>query len=77
MGYVPVFLLLLLFTVSPFLRHLSPPKLLPTYHEATSFRAPKQNVWAELSNSEAEDVLTFLFLRPELNLTDASKANRW
>jgi primary-amine oxidase len=47
------------------------------YCEISVFRAPKQNVWADLSQSEADELMKFLFASPELNLTDISKATRF
>ena len=39
--------------------------------------APKQNVWADLSENEALELRSFLFSRPDLNLTEFSKATRF
>ena len=42
-----------------------------------SFKAPKRNVWAELSENEANDVYGFLFEElPDLNLTKRPTSNR-
>jgi len=45
-------------------------------HETGAFRAPKLNVWADLSTEEAEDVVNFLFKKLDLNLTESSLATR-
>jgi hypothetical protein len=39
-----------------------------------AFRAPKQNVWADLSEHETNELVKFLFSRAELNLTDSKRA---
>lgn len=46
------------------------------HSEISAFEAPKQNVWADLSQSEADELVEFLFADPELNLTDVAKATR-
>jgi primary-amine oxidase len=45
-------------------------------HDTGAFRAPKLNVWADLSTEEAEDVVNFLFKKSDLNLTQSSLATR-
>jgi len=46
------------------------------HSETCAFQAPKQNVWADLSQSEADELVKFLFASSELNLTELSKATR-
>ncbi|TVY13111.1 Membrane primary amine oxidase [Lachnellula arida] len=73
-----VFLWFAFLASAPFLRHidsyldfLASTREIP---EITPFQAPYKNVWADLSQQEADDVLEFLFDSPELNLTEASNA---
>jgi hypothetical protein len=40
------------------------------------FSAPRENIWADLSPSEAKSLLGFLFESQELNLTKAANATR-
>ncbi len=44
---------------------------------ATSITAPKMNVWGELADRDAADVVGFLFAQPELNLTASENATEW
>ncbi len=51
----------------------------PTYNveQKDAFKAPKHNIWAELSEAEANDVYEYIFEQlPELNLTRHPKSNR-
>src|SRR5271170_492606 len=66
-------LLSFLFVISlPFFNDDIPP---PTQQiSKASFRAPKQNVWADLSEHETDELVKFLFSRAELNLTDSRRA---
>ena len=44
---------------------------------ATTVKAPFQNVWNELSNEEAAGVVKWLFQHPEFNLTMSDEAGEW
>jgi hypothetical protein len=70
---VLVFFSFLLFISLPFLNHDMPPT--PGL-STVSFHAPKENVWADLSEHETEQLVRFLFSRQELNLTDSKRATR-
>jgi len=62
----------LFFISLPFFNDDIPP---PTQQiSKASFRAPKQNVWADLSEHETDELVKFLFSRAELNLTDSRRA---
>jgi hypothetical protein len=71
------FLLFLFFAAAP----LAPNVKVPFFGssqapDASKVQASKQSVWADLSPSEAGDVVKFLLSKPDLNLTRASKATR-
>lgn len=70
------FVLLVIATYFPFISrvqiHVFPPKV----PNAGLFHASKQNVWADLSREEAQDLTKFLFSASELNLTESSNATR-
>ena len=67
-----VLLSFLFFISLPFFRGDTQP---PSLHiSKASFRAPKQNVWADLSEHETGELVKFLFSRAELNLTDSRRA---
>ena len=40
-----------------------------------AIRAPRKNVWADLSREEAKEVRELVFSKPELNLAEATKAS--
>ena len=65
----------------PFAKHVRISFVPPREDTATcsfeSFRAPKQNVWADLSSNEADDVVKFLFKKSGLNLTESSVATEF
>jgi hypothetical protein len=63
-----------LFAALPFIQHNIAIATVRTNSESKSFRAPKQNIWADLSENEVDDVLKFLFSKSDLNLTDAANA---
>ncbi len=44
---------------------------------AISVKAPKENVWGELSGPDAAAVVAFLFAQSELNLTTTNNATGW
>ncbi|CAI6089956.1 unnamed protein product [Clonostachys chloroleuca] len=44
---------------------------------ALDIEAPKENLWAELSEPEAVSVVEWLFAQPDLNLTTAEDAGSW
>uniref|UniRef100_A0A8H7NNM6 Amine oxidase n=1 Tax=Bionectria ochroleuca TaxID=29856 RepID=A0A8H7NNM6_BIOOC len=44
---------------------------------ALGIEAPKENLWAELSEPEAVSVVEWLFAQPDLNLTTAEDAGSW
>jgi len=75
-----IFLWFVFLASAPFLRHVdSYLEFLASTREASEtspFHAPHKNVWADLSQHEAEGLLKFLFDSPALNLTEASKATR-
>jgi len=67
-----VLLSFLFFISLPFFNDDIPP---PTQQiSKASFRAPKQNVWADLSEHETDELVKFLFSHAELNLTDSRRA---
>lgn len=45
--------------------------------DSKCMQSSKQNIWADLSEAEANDVLKFLFSNADLNLTEASKGGRY
>lgn len=45
--------------------------------DSKCMQSSKQNIWADLSETEANDVLKFLFSKPDLNLTETSKGGRY
>ncbi|MCJ1391556.1 hypothetical protein MMC18_004420 [Xylographa bjoerkii] len=50
----------------------------PSVFKPLEFQSSKQNIWADLSDLEFNDVLTFLYSRPEgLNLTKGAVATPW
>lgn len=68
-----VFTVILLFNAIPFLERTSPLALsIPS--KADTFHAPRQNIWVELSEHEADDVIKFLSSRADLNLTRRAAA---
>ena len=67
-----VLLSLLFFISLPFFNDDTQPPA-PQISKA-SFHAPKENVWADLSEHETDTLVKFLFSRAELNLTDSRKA---
>ena len=69
---VLAFFSFLLFVSTPFInRDTIPPT--PALSTA-SFRAPKENVWADLTEHETDELVKFLFTRERLNLTDSKRA---
>jgi primary-amine oxidase len=67
------------FVVTPslsFIKHVRTSLAPSRDHDTAVFRAPKLNVWADLSTKEAEDVVNFLFRKTNLNLTLSSLATR-
>src|ERR1700743_171892 len=39
--------------------------------------APRKNIWADLSEEEAKELVEFLYLDSSLNLTKAANATAW
>ncbi|TVY81016.1 Membrane primary amine oxidase [Lachnellula suecica] len=72
------FLWCIFLALAPFLRHLdSYLQFLASTRNAAEisvFESPKQNVWADLDQNEADGLLKFVFSCAELNLTNAAKA---
>ena len=72
------FIFIVLTATFPFVKHVRISFVPPREDTATcsfeSFRAPKQNVWADLSSNEADGVVKFLFKKSGLNLTKSSVA---
>jgi len=69
-----------LFVVFAYVPLIYPTKLLPFSWSSSialdkTFRAPKRNVWADLSQVEAEEVTKFVFSEADLNLTDPATAS--
>jgi len=59
---------------------LHPAKLIPLSWSTSKtldneISAPRKNIWADLSQSESEEVRKFVFSKPDLNLTEAAKAS--
>jgi hypothetical protein len=76
---VSAFIAFVFFVITAFVPFVSRVQstLLPSIApNAGPFKASKLNVWADLSREEAQELTKFLFSKPELNLTEASKANR-
>lgn len=69
-----VFLVFLLFVSIPFLQRGHIPILNSSNTE--SFQAKRQNIWADLSDHEAKNVVDFLYLSPDLNLTKPTEVTR-
>jgi primary-amine oxidase len=47
-------------------------------NQETAFRAPKANIWAELTDTEADDISDFLYKGPnDLNLSHKPIGNKW
>jgi hypothetical protein len=47
-------------------------------NQETAFRAPKANIWAELTDTEAADISDFLYKGPnDLNLSHKPIGNKW
>ena len=44
---------------------------------AATIKAPKTNIWAQLSNDEAASVVAWLFAQEDLNLTTSDDAGAW
>ena len=64
-----VFTVLFVFLTPPSFSLLSFGRV-PIIHEIHDFKSSKQNIWADLSDLEFNDVLKFLYSRPNgLNLT--------
>ena len=71
---VLVFFSFLLFVSIPFLHRDNIP-LTPGLSTA-SYRASKENVWADLSEDETDELVKYLLTREELNLTATKSATR-
>lgn len=62
---------------SPFIKHVKI-SIIPSHvSNKPSFQAPKENVWSDLSQSEANSIVNFLLSSSALNLTDTAKATRF
>lgn len=44
---------------------------------ATTIKAPKSNIWGQLTNDEAASVVAWLFAQEDLNLTTSEDAGAW
>jgi primary-amine oxidase len=44
---------------------------------ATPIKAPKPNIWGQLTGDEAASVIAWLFAQKELNLTVSENATSW
>jgi primary-amine oxidase len=71
------FVFLILTPALPFIQHVKTSLAPSRDHAAAKFRAPKLNVWADLTTTEAEGVVKFLFEKTNLNLTPSSLATRF
>jgi len=71
------FIFFVITPILPFTKHVKTLWLPSTEDDATPFRSPKVNVFADLSTKEAEDVVNFLFQRTNLNLTESSAAGEF
>jgi hypothetical protein len=74
-----IFLIFIFLTGLPLLNHGSTPASLgisnSTTTEATTFHAPRKNLWQDLNDSEVDDLLEFLYSSPNgLNLTRRGNA---
>jgi len=71
------FVLFVFAAILPFISRVQITVLPPNVPNAGSFHSRKQNVWADLSGDEARELTKFLFSKPELNLTESSKATEF
>jgi primary-amine oxidase len=71
------FVFLVITPTLPFIHHVKTSLAPSRDHAAEKFRAPKLNVWADLTTTEAEGVVKFLFEKTNLNLTLSSLATRF
>jgi primary-amine oxidase len=71
------FVFLVITPTLPFIQQVKTSLAPSRDHAGTNFRAPKLNVWADLTTKEAEDVVKFLFEKTDLNLTPSSSATRF
>ena len=67
-----VFLFFLIFVSIPFINRDTIPT--PPGINLASFRSPRENVWADLSEHETDALVKFLLSREELNLIDSKRA---
>jgi primary-amine oxidase len=71
------FVFLVITPTLPLIHHVKTGLAPSRDHAAATFRAPKLNVWADLTTMEAEGVVKFLFEKTNLNLTPSSLATRF
>ncbi len=71
------FVFLVITPTLPFIQQIKTSLAPSRDHAATNFRAPKVNVWADLTTKEAEEVVKFLFEKTNLSLTPSSLATRF
>ena len=65
----------LYFVLAPPVSFLQYEKQSPVVPESHVFQAAKPNIWADLNDAEFEDVLEFIYTRPDgLNLTRSALA---
>jgi primary-amine oxidase len=71
------FVFLVVTPTLPFIQQVKT-SLAPSRDQATAnFRAPKLNVWADLTTKEAEEIVKFLFEKTNLDLTPSYLATRF
>jgi hypothetical protein len=70
------FIVLFITTISPFTKHVKFNLTQPYHSNKVTFKAPRENVWADLSKKEADGIANFLFATSQLNLTDSTEATR-
>ena len=70
------FVFLVITPTLPFIQHVKTSLAPSREHAAANFRAPKLNAWADLTTTEAEEVVKFLFEKTNLNLTPSYLATR-
>jgi primary-amine oxidase len=49
----------------------------PQIFDTNQIQASRQNIWADLSENETDEVLNFLYSKSGLNLTETSQATQW
>ncbi|CZR64645.1 related to copper amine oxidase [Phialocephala subalpina] len=72
-GFI-AFILVVIAASSPFIKHVKTSFIPSHTSDANAYKAPKNNVWSDLSKWEANSVANFLLSSSGLNLTDSAKA---